>query len=106
MTSTLGEPQLRPLLLVRALELGGVFKRDMDGRTTSNEELEEELCGQSLISAPIHTHSRLLKGDRPPSSRRAGIYSPAALLPLAHQYGITPLVRVSLYRLRHASRGS
>lgn len=45
MTSTVGEPQLRPLLLVRALELGGVFKRDSDGKTTSNEELDEELCG-------------------------------------------------------------
>ena len=58
MTSTLGEPQLRPLLLVRALELGGVFKRDMDGKTTSNEELEEELCGQSLSQYSFtRTHS-------------------------------------------------
>ena len=48
MTSTVGEPQLRPLLLVRALESGGVFKRDLNGKTTSNEELEEELCGQLL----------------------------------------------------------
>ena len=47
MTSTLEEPQLRPLLLVRALELGGVFKRDLNGKTTSNEEVEEELRGQS-----------------------------------------------------------
>ena len=47
MTSTLEEPQLRPLLLVRALELGGVFKRDLNGKITSNEEVEEELRGQS-----------------------------------------------------------
>lgn len=58
MTSTLEEPQLRPLLLVRALELGGVFKRDLNGKTTSNEELEEELRGQSLSQysfTPTHS---------------------------------------------------
>jgi len=48
MTSTFGESQLRPLLLVRALESGGVFKRDLNGKTTSNDELEEDLYGQSL----------------------------------------------------------
>ena len=40
--------------------------------------------------------SLLLKGHRPFLSRRAGIYSPAALLPLARRHGVTPLVRVSL----------
>jgi len=45
----------------------------------------------------VYTHLLLLKGRRPPSSRRAGIYSPIALLPLAHRQRMTPLVRVSLY---------
>lgn len=45
MTSTSEEPQLRTLLLVRALESGGVFKRDVNGKTTNNEELDEELRG-------------------------------------------------------------
>jgi hypothetical protein len=48
MTSSFEEPQLRPLLLVRALESGGVFKRDPNGKTTSNEELEDDIYGQSL----------------------------------------------------------
>lgn len=63
MTSILGEPRLRPLLLVRALESGGVFKRDLNGKTTSNDELEE-LYGQSLpqhysstTALPSFTHS-------------------------------------------------
>jgi hypothetical protein len=55
---TFGEPQLPPLLLVRALELGGVFKRDLNGKTTSNEELEENLYSQSLLQRSlILTHS-------------------------------------------------
>jgi len=37
------------------------------------------------------------EGHRPPSSRRAGIYSPVALLSLAHRHGMTSPVRVSLY---------
>ena len=64
MTPIPGEPRLRPLLLVRALESGGVFKRDSNGKTTSNDELEEELYGQSLpqhysstTALPSFTHS-------------------------------------------------
>ena len=100
MTSTFGEPQLRPLLLVRARESGGVFKRDLNGKTTSNEELEEELCGQSPSQHLLTLiHSLDLKDHLPPSSRRAGIYSPAALLPLARRHGMIPLVLVSLHSL-------
>jgi len=58
MTSILAEQQLRPLLLVRALDSGGVFKRDLNGKTTSNDELEEELYGQSLPQHYPHSFTR------------------------------------------------
>lgn len=51
--------------------------------------------GSHCLSTRLH--SLLLADHRPPSSRRAGIYSPVALLPLARRQGMTPLVRVSLY---------